>query len=161
MALFPGLRRIWVKMDQSLMCPTRSKPALGTFRWGNMHFHVSVTSYLIQGDSLSHGLNLDLTACKMQVSFAVSSWSVSLWQQLRTTWRSWVRIWRPQKRCAALCSRATRSTALTSSARKQRSSSCRPATQTWPTSWMRGENHTADFSLKSTIRLGPNLGVTG
>lgn len=140
-----ALRKSWVKMIRSLTYQIQSKTALRTFRWGNLHFHIPLKSYLdhTKGTSLSHRLNFRDSDFKLHASFAVFRTRESLWQRLRVTWRSWVRIWRPQSSCAALCSRATRSTALTSSAREQRSSSCRPATQTWPTSWMRGENQTA------------------
>ena len=88
----------------------------------------------IKDTSLPQRFNLYLS---LLLYFSISA---GLWQRLRTTWRSWVRIWTPQSSCAALCSRDTRSTARTSAARDQRSSSCRHVTGTWPTSWRRGEN---------------------
>lgn len=66
--------------------------------------------------------------------------SEGLWQEQRMTWRSWVRIWRLQSSCVAPCSRATRSTAQTLTAKKEMSSSCRCAMKMLPTSLMRGES---------------------
>lgn len=65
--------------------------------------------------------------------------SEGLWQEQRMTWRSWVRIWRLRSSCVAPCSRATRSTAQTLTAKEEKSSSCRCAMKTSPTSLMRGE----------------------
>lgn len=145
MASSLGLRITWFKTVLSLMCQMQSKLVLRKFRWKKICIF-TFKSYMnhIKGNSLTHRFDLDF---KLHISCVVFSPSESLWLRLRTTWRSWVRIWRPQSSCAVLCSRATRSTALTSSARQQRSNSCRPATQTLPISWRRGENQISHISL--------------
>lgn len=131
MALCLALRKAWAKIAQSLMFQMQSNPMPQIFRWENLHFNVCLEKDHQMGsmDALFNLLaNVDM--------FRPSN---ALWRLPRVTWSSWARIWRRQSSCVAHCSRATRSTVRTSTAKNERSSSCRHVMKMLPTSLMKGE----------------------